>query len=111
MPSSTSSFVFDPLLYVGAGYEQSAGDFTAQIRAYLMLLRTACPELSHWGDLALYIAWGSYSEDVEMVSFINSVPTSRRDDFLNYLCWQQTRTDWIRGDDSRKLTEANEWRN
>lgn len=62
----------------GINYDQ-----TQEVQDEIHLLRQLYPELNHWGDLALFMAWGSYSQD----NFnLNWHPVAQRDQtFLGYL--------------------------
>ena len=58
-------------------------DRTEEVRDEIRLLRQYYPELNHWGDLALFMAWGSFSQDTHG---LNWNPVAERDDtFLAYL--------------------------
>ncbi|MCG6968728.1 MAG: hypothetical protein LJE85_03085 [Gammaproteobacteria bacterium] len=38
-------------------------DRTEEVRDEIILLRQYYPELDHWSDLAIFMAWGSFSQD------------------------------------------------
>lgn len=104
-------FRFEASTFVSnAPAETAAGDFAPDTRAELSRLRAAHPEISHWGDVALAAAWGDYSEDCWMISW-EAVPqaSSRNENFLNYLCWRQTRGEYPRGAGDEVADEACEW--
>jgi hypothetical protein len=58
-------------------------DRTEEVQDEIRLLRQFYPELNHWGDLALFMAWGSFSQDNQDLNW-NPV-TDRDDTFLAYL--------------------------
>lgn len=87
--------------------ETEDGDYDPETRIELKRLRSLYPEISHWGDIALAFAWGDYSEDCWMLSW-ESV-TDRNENFLNYLCWRQTRGAYPRGAGDEVADEAREW--
>lgn len=72
------------------------------------MLRQLYPELAGWGDLALDVAWASYSQQVRLISW--EPVTERDEDFLNFCCWEQTRGEFAWGEDSEKLAQANDWK-
>jgi len=58
-------------------------DATPEIQDEIVQIHQLYPELDHWGDLALFTAWGSYSQDHHDM---NWYPLSDRDEtFLGYL--------------------------
>ena len=58
-------------------------DRTEEVQDEIHLIRQFYPELNHWGDLALFMAWGSYSQDHHD---LNWNPVAGRDlTFLAYL--------------------------
>ncbi len=103
-------FVFTPSPhFVNSGYEASPElDVDAETAADVAKLRELYPELATWGDLALHEAWGSFSQQVNMISW-QSV-AEREENFLNFCCWEQTRGEFPWGNDSRDLSQANEWK-
>jgi len=60
-------------------------DRTEEVQDEIRLLRQFYPELNHWGDLAMFMAWGSFSQD----SYgLNWHPVAKRDEaFLAYLVY------------------------
>ncbi|MGI9288436.1 MAG: hypothetical protein ACR2P1_23825 [Pseudomonadales bacterium] len=103
-------FVFDATHYVPAGQERSLGKFDSKTRVQLIVLRGAYPELKDWGDLAISMAWGDYSKAVLLTSWSDKSLDVRDENFLNFLCWQQTRIPFGWGDATKELAKANEWR-
>jgi hypothetical protein len=59
-------------------------------REEIRKIRKNYPELASWGDLAIGTAWGDYSQEVHMISWIYYGLEKRDEDFLNYLCWNQS---------------------
>ena len=58
-------------------------DRTQEVHDEIHLLRQLYPELNHWGDLAMFMAWGSFSQDNHG---LNWHPVIERDEtFLAYL--------------------------
>lgn len=58
-------------------------DRTEEVQDEIHLLRQFYPELTHWGDLALFMAWGSFSQDNHALHW-NPV-AQREESFLAYL--------------------------
>ncbi|MGI9289003.1 MAG: hypothetical protein ACR2P1_26760 [Pseudomonadales bacterium] len=56
------------------------------------------------------MAWGDYSKAVLLTSWSEASLDVRDENFLNFLCWQQTRGLWGPGDEIKSLDQANEWR-
>ena len=58
-------------------------DATPEIEDEILQLRELYPEISGWGDLSLFTAWGSFSQDHYDLKW---QPVTARDDlFLGYL--------------------------
>ncbi len=65
---------------VGVGFDYNA---TPEIEDEISQLRQLYPEIAAWGDLSLFTAWGSYSQDHFS---LNWQPVAQRDElFLAYL--------------------------
>jgi len=95
--------------FVNQGLEASSDlEVDAETAEDVAKLRDRYPELANWGDLALHAAWGSFSEQVKMISW--KAVSDREEDFLNFCCWEQTRGVFPWGNDSRDLAQANEWK-
>lgn len=103
-------FYFEPTTFVQLGFEQHEGNWPAESADQLAKLRTLYPELSHWGDLALGSAFGSFSQDVLEVNWAEWMFDIRDDMFLDYCCWRQTRGAWRGGFDPDELRHSDEWR-
>ncbi|WP_455211675.1 hypothetical protein [Kaarinaea lacus] len=58
-------------------------DRTEEVQDEIHVLRQMYPELNHWGDLALFMAWGSFSQDSHALQW-NPV-VQREESFLAYL--------------------------
>lgn len=82
--------------------EGDAGDFGPEDLQEISLLRRFYPEISHWGNLAVYLSWEFFSDDVHLTGWQNVL--ERDETFLDYLCWKQTHGLWSWGDDSEKLS-------
>lgn len=63
------TFNFDTACFVELGYEKDDGEWNDSDKADIQRLRDLYPELTHWGDLALGLAWGDYSQDIYAVSW------------------------------------------
>nr|WP_079867676.1 hypothetical protein [Pseudomonas aeruginosa] len=95
--------------FIKPGHEASSElEVDTDTASDLARLRVLYPELSSWGDVALYEAWGSFSQQVHMTSW--HPIADREEDFLNFCCWEQTRGEFPRGNDSGELALANEWK-
>ena len=104
------SFVFDATRYVPRGDERSPGTFDHKTSVQLIVLRGTYPELKDWGDLAMSMAWGDYSKAVLLTAWSDKSLDVRDENFLNFLCWQQTRIPFGWDDKITELAKANEWR-
>lgn len=56
---------------------------TKEVLDEIKLIRELYPEVNSWGDLALFTAWGSYSQDDHSLPW--SPVVSRDERFLGYL--------------------------
>jgi len=64
----------------GIGFDY---DSTPELEDEVTLLRELYAEIAAWGDLSLFTAWGSYSQDHPDLKW---PPVDQRDDvFLGYL--------------------------
>lgn len=104
------SFVFDATRYVPRGHERSPGTYDDKKRLQIATLRSVYPELKDWGDMAMGIAWGDYSKAVLLTSWSDGSLDVRDENFLNFLCWQQTRIPFGWDDKITELAKANDWR-
>jgi len=102
------AFSFNPSLYVAAGDEKSGGDMDDESRSQVAVIRLHYPELMEWGDFAIYGAWCSFSDAVRMMGWSDDI--ERSEDFLNFLCWEQTRGTFPWGSSTNQLAEAGEWK-
>jgi hypothetical protein len=85
----------NPLFFANVGHEKSDGEYTSDDRALFSSIRSVCPELSEWGDLPIGVAWGSYSQDVYLLSWLDQEQiTLSRDNlikFLAYIRWHDVK--------------------
>lgn len=85
--------LFNPLHFAAAGHERDRGDFSLEDRKLIDAVRKNCPELSAWGDLPIGIAWGSYSQDVYLLSWLEedmiSFNRTNAVEFLSYIAWHE----------------------
>jgi len=95
------AFHFDESLY--STQPGAAGEFSPSERNEIAALRKNHPELQGWGDFAIASAWGAYSQAVLMMGW--SDDPSRAEDFLSFLCWEQTRGKWAWGNSPEGLVE------
>lgn len=106
----SAAYRFDATCFVQRGYEAADGDWPERTKRDISALRASYPELAHWGNLALGLAFGDYSQDVYEVNWAEWSVERRDDLFLCYCCWRQTRGAWRRGLDEKTLAQASEWR-
>lgn len=102
MKSKKMIFKFNEELY--STKPGALGEFSADERQEIAKLRSLYPELKSWGDLAISVAWGAYSQAVLMIGWSDNLV--RTEDFLNFLCWEQTRGEWPWGNSAEGLTEV-----
>lgn len=102
------AFKFDPLKYVAPGFEASPGELDDESRSQIAQLRQSFPEIREWGDEASYTAWMAFSDAVRMMGWSDDI--ERTEDFLNFLCWEQTRGAFPWGNSAEQLAEAGEWK-
>ena len=105
-----SSFSFKATTFVQEGYESAPGDWSDDSLQDIAKIRSLYPELNHWGDLAIGVAFGDFSQDVFAVSWADWMATERDEIFLNYCCWRQIKGPWEFGLDSDTLEFANDWK-
>ena len=86
---------FNPGHFASDGFEKSDGEYGKEDRAMFQAIRAHCPELNDWGDLPLGIAWGSYSQDVYLLSWLeeNQTVLCRKHliEFLAYILWHEVK--------------------
>lgn len=61
---------FSPSWFAAKGHETDSGDWQPEDRELFRAIREALPELEGWGDLPTGVAWGSYSQNVWMLSWL-----------------------------------------
>lgn len=66
-----------------------AGEWDDEKREYIDSLKDFNPEIQHWGDLAIGLAFASYSEDVLGISWADW-ERDRNNAFMGYLYIKQT---------------------
>ena len=66
-----------------------AGEWDEETREHIHNLRDFNPEIKHWGDLAIGLAFSSYSEDVLGVSWAEW-NRDRNSGFMCYIYIKQT---------------------
>lgn len=79
--------------FVNNGHSKDHGEFDSEDRELFKSIREAWPELSEWGDLAISSAWGSYSQDVYMLSWLDASKTELSREnllaFIAYIYWHE----------------------
>ena len=77
-----------PKYFASQGYENETGEYAADERSLLAAIKSAWPELNSWGDLPLRVAWGSYSQDVYLLSWLDESQTElSRENLLNFIAY------------------------
>jgi hypothetical protein len=71
--------------FVQSGFEGDAGEWSESDSSDIALIKNAHPELKTWGDLAVGIAWGDYSQDELDVNWCDWLVGQRDIEFLNYI--------------------------
>lgn len=75
--------------FASPGCECDAGQYTPEDRDLFAEIKKAWPELSSWGDLAIGVAWGSYTQDVYLLSWLDasqhSLDRSSLVEFIAYI--------------------------
>ena len=105
------NFNFTPSpTFVKKGFEEYKGEFSEDERNELSLLRQSYPELKHWGDLAINVAWADFSQSVYLISWVDFGPGDRDELFLNFCYWEQCKGTWPWGDDIDKLAKVDHWK-
>ncbi|WP_174214615.1 hypothetical protein [Vibrio sp. Evd11] len=99
------SFKFDASTFLQNGYETSKGEWSDSVLNDLAKIKCHYPELEHWGELALGCAWGDFSQDVYLVSWMHWGLDKRNEDFLSYCYWIQEKGSWNEGLDLDLLSE------
>ncbi|CAJ0807632.1 hypothetical protein R77560_04603 [Ralstonia thomasii] len=89
-------FTFDAGSFVGQGHELDAGEWSDVDRELIKQIRTNHPELADWGDLAIGLAWGDYSQDILAVSWADWIK-GHDTGFLAYLYISQSEPDFTWG--------------
>ena len=76
-------FEFNALTFVSSTEEQDVDHY------YVTLHETGTihqhyPELAHWSRFAFFVAWGTYSQDIYAVNWIDWLNGQRDEGFLAY---------------------------
>jgi hypothetical protein len=71
-------------VFVMPDCEHQRGEYPADWHVKISKLRALHPELASWGDLAIGSAWGSYSQDILAVGWVDWID-ERDDGFLAYI--------------------------
>lgn len=77
-----AKYRFDERLWTAPGMEIDYSQ-TEELKDEIISLRQYYPELNHWGDLGIFMAWGAYSRDHNDLNW--SPVTNRDEKFLGYL--------------------------
>jgi len=62
----------NPNHFANPGYERDAGEYETEDRLLFNEIKKAWPELSGWGDLPIGVAWGAFSQDVYLISWLEA---------------------------------------
>lgn len=85
---------FNASHFVAKGHENDPGEWSDDDRALFNYIRNVLPELATWGDLPIGVAWGGYSQDVWLISWLEDDPHSlnreRLMPFLAYIHYRGT---------------------
>lgn len=79
-----TEFKFNELIWVSPEGISQPGDWAKEDRDNIHLIRDLHPELTCWGDLAIGLAFGSYSQDILEVSWADWID-KRELEFLGYI--------------------------
>lgn len=107
--SMDAEFQFNATVFVQPGYETVKGDWSEADLGAIQRLRKLYPELDHWGDFAMGIAFGDWSQEFFLVSWADWMTLTRDELFLNFCYWRQTRGAWKHGFDEQTLSTASGW--
>lgn len=103
------SLTLSPLPFVKSGHDKDSGEYEDGDRSLFNSIRKAWPELSEWGDLPLGVAWGSYSQDVHLMSWVEEPQkTLSRGgllDFIAYIKWHEVKGEPEWGQSPEELLE------
>lgn len=78
----------NPKHFASEGHEGDAGEYDAEDRRLLNEIKKAWPELSVWGDLPVGVAWGSYSQDVYLISWLEATQHSLdRESLIEFIAY------------------------
>lgn len=99
---------FQSTAFVYQGDEKTQGEWSDSDLADIKKLQKHYPELSEWGEFAIGSAWGSFSENVLMVSWCDWLIEKRDESFLSFCYWMQEHGEWDDYDDFKKLESLTE---
>jgi len=92
-----SNYQFDESQWARPGTGIDYGQ-TEEVEAEIIQLKAYYPELSSWGDLAIFTAWGSFSQDQYELQWH---PVMSRDEpFLGYLYYLEKGNDIMQWTDN-----------
>jgi hypothetical protein len=105
------SFNFTPSpAFVKKGFEDYKGEFSDSEKLELLMIRRSYPELRHWGDYSINIAWAGFSQRVYLISWVNIEAGNRNELFLNFCYWEQCKGTWPWGNDIERLAKIDQWK-
>lgn len=97
-----SKYRFEESLWATPGMEIDY-DQTEELKDEIKLLRQYYPELNHWGDVGLFMAWGGFSQDNHDLNW--SPVTVRDEKFLGYLHYLEQGNNILLWSDETALEE------
>lgn len=83
-----TDFKFNEFIWVSPKGISQPGEWAIEDREHIHLIRDLHPELKCWGDLAIGMAFGSYSRDILEVSWADWID-KRELEFLGYVYIRQ----------------------
>jgi hypothetical protein len=99
----------NPKYFVKTGHESDSGEYCKADRILFASIKNAWPELESWGDLPIGVAWGSYSQDVYLQSWLESSQKTLDRihllDFVAYIHWHEINGEPEWGLEPEKLLE------
>ena len=79
-----TEFKFNELIWVSPQGFSQPGEWALEERKHIHLIRDLHPEIEFWGDLAIGLAFGSYSQNLLEVSWADWI-RKRELEFLGYI--------------------------
>ncbi|EIW9272774.1 TPA: hypothetical protein R4Y95_005090 [Klebsiella variicola subsp. variicola] len=95
--------------------EEQDTELSPVTRHELRMMFPLYPELAHWSHFAFFVAWGSYSQDIYAISWVDWMTGHRDEGFLAY-CYVRQR--WpafnfggtgLYDEDIQELAEQHPW--